>query len=96
MLVRGVLHTRHGTRQGRQKEYSHAAENENTGDAEKYYWQLPGLIQEWRTDWGQGNFPFYVVQLPRMGISKVHIVRDAELQTAGRYREYDTIERCTA
>ena len=44
-------------------------------DAEKYYWQLPCLINEWRTDWGQGNFPFYVVQLPRMGISNVHIIR---------------------
>jgi sialate O-acetylesterase len=51
-------------------------------DSEKYYWQLPALIEEWRSDWGQGNFPFYVVQLPRMGISGVHIVRDAELQTA--------------
>ena len=51
-------------------------------DAEKYYWQLPCLINEWRTDWGQGDFPFYVVQMPKMGISAIHIVRDAELQMA--------------
>jgi sialate O-acetylesterase len=51
-------------------------------DPEKYYWQLPALIEEWRTDWSQGDFPFYVVQLPRMGIGGVHVVRDAELQTA--------------
>jgi sialate O-acetylesterase len=51
-------------------------------DSSKYYWQLPALIDEWRSDWGQGNFPFYVVQMPRMGISEVRIVRDAELQTA--------------
>jgi sialate O-acetylesterase len=59
-------------------------------DSEDYYWQLPALIEEWRMDWdfetGPGDppypFPFYVVQLPRMGISGVHIVRDAQLQTA--------------
>ena len=53
-------------------------------DAEKYYWQMPCLIDEWRTDWGQNpsNFPFYIVQMPKMGLSSIHIVRDAELQTA--------------
>ena len=50
-------------------------------DSSKYYWQLPCLIDEWRNDWGQGVFPFYVVQMPKMGISSIHIVRDAELQT---------------
>jgi sialate O-acetylesterase len=51
-------------------------------DSSKYYWQLPCLIDEWRTDWDQGIFPFYVVQMPKMGINSIHIVRDAELQTA--------------
>lgn len=51
-------------------------------DSSKYYWQLPCLISEWRTDWNQGNFPFYVVQMPKMGINSIHIIRDAELQTA--------------
>ena len=50
-------------------------------DSAKYYTQLPCLIEEWRTDWGQGDFPFYVVQMPKMGIGSIHIVRDAELQT---------------
>ena len=54
----------------------------NAKDAGNYYWQLPALIDEWRTDWAQGDFPFYVVQLPRMGLGQVHVVRDAELQTA--------------
>jgi hypothetical protein len=54
----------------------------NAKDAEKYYWQLPCLIREWRTDWGQGDFPFYVVQMPKMGLGSIHIVRDAELQAA--------------
>jgi sialate O-acetylesterase len=52
-------------------------------DSSKYYWQLPCLIEEWRTDWDQDmkDFPFYVVQMPKMGISSIHIVRDAELRT---------------
>jgi sialate O-acetylesterase len=58
-------------------------------DAEQYYWQLPALIDEWRADWNQGDFPFYVVQMPRMGIGKVHVIRDAELQTA---RNMDSVE----
>jgi sialate O-acetylesterase len=57
-------------------------DSRSANDAEKYYWQLPCLINEWRTDWQQGDFPFYIVQLPKMGISNVGIVRDAELQTA--------------
>jgi sialate O-acetylesterase len=50
-------------------------------DSSKYYWQLPCLIAEWSADWGQGILPFYVVQMPKMGINSIHIVRDAELQT---------------
>jgi sialate O-acetylesterase len=57
-------------------------DSRSANDAEKYYWQLPCLINEWRTDWGQGDFPFYVVQMPKMGLGSIHIVRDAELQTA--------------
>jgi sialate O-acetylesterase len=63
-------------------------------DAEKYYWQLPALINEWRADWAQDgspalDFPFYVVQMPRMGIGKVHVIRDAELQTAQDIRNVE-------
>jgi sialate O-acetylesterase len=50
-------------------------------DSSKYYTQLPCLIEEWRNDWAQGDFPFYVVQMPKMGIGSIHIVRDAQLQT---------------
>jgi sialate O-acetylesterase len=57
-------------------------DSRSSKDAGKYYWQLPCLINEWRTDWGQGDFPFYVVQMPKMGLSSIHTVRDAELQTA--------------
>ena len=57
-------------------------DSRSANDSEKYYWQMPCLIDEWRTDWGQGDFPFYIVQMPKMGLSSIHIVRDAELQTA--------------
>jgi sialate O-acetylesterase len=55
-------------------------DSRSANDAQKYYWQLPCLIEEWRNDWGQGLFPFYVVQMPKMGLKSIHIVRDAELQ----------------
>lgn len=57
-------------------------DSRSANDAEKYYWQLPCLIDEWRSDWGQPSFPFYVVQMPKMGLNSIHIVRDAELQAA--------------
>ena len=54
----------------------------NARDAENYYAELPMLIEEWRKDWAQGSFPFYIIQMPRLGISQIHIVRDAELHAA--------------
>ena len=33
------------------------------GRANTYYQLLPALIKEWRSDWGQGNIPFFIVQL---------------------------------
>jgi sialate O-acetylesterase len=54
----------------------------NARDAGNYYAELPILIEEWRKDWAQGDFPFYIIQMPRLGISQIHIVRDAELQAA--------------
>ncbi|MGE5529220.1 MAG: sialate O-acetylesterase [Patescibacteria group bacterium] len=35
----------------------------NTRDADVYKDYLVGLISEWRADWGQGDFPFQIVQL---------------------------------
>lgn len=35
----------------------------NAGRAQQYEALLPTLIQDWRTRWGQGNFPFLIVQL---------------------------------
>ncbi len=38
--------------------------NSGPGAAELYRHQLPLLISDWRTRWGQGDFPFAWVQLP--------------------------------
>ena len=39
----------------------------NSGRAWQYRKLLPALIGSWRGAWGQGEFPFYVVQLPGYG-----------------------------
>lgn len=36
--------------------------NEQT--PETYRSRLPAMIRQWRKNWGQGDFPFYIVQLP--------------------------------
>lgn len=36
----------------------------NSGNPKLYAKTLPALIQDWRTKWNQGNFPFLYVQLP--------------------------------
>ena len=35
----------------------------NAGRAHEYRTLFPTMIQSWREDWGQGDFPFYFVQL---------------------------------
>ena len=35
----------------------------NAGRAYQYRKLMPAMIQSWREDWGQGDFPFYQVQL---------------------------------
>ncbi|MCB9263962.1 MAG: hypothetical protein H6558_02940 [Lewinellaceae bacterium] len=33
------------------------------GRQEEYRQLLPAMIRDWRTQWGQGDFPFLIVQL---------------------------------
>lgn len=48
-----------------------------------YRYLLPLLIQSWRKEWGQGNFPFAIVQLPVWEKSNAfRFIREAELNTA--------------
>ena len=41
----------------------------NTWRAYQYQKLLPALIRAWRTQWGEGDFPFLIVQLPNYGES---------------------------
>jgi sialate O-acetylesterase len=54
----------------------------NPTNANSYYTMLPGLMYEWRKDWGQGDFPFAIVQNHYDEDNEpAAIVRDAQLQT---------------
>lgn len=35
----------------------------NAGNAQLYRKQMPAMIKNWRDDWGQGEFPFFMVSL---------------------------------
>lgn len=39
----------------------------NTGHAEQYARLFPKMIEDWRAQWGEGDFPFLFVQLPNNG-----------------------------
>ena len=61
----------------------------NSQRAKQYRKILPALIADWRGRWGEGNFPFYIVQLanyggnpPQPGRSGWAELREAQLLTA--------------
>lgn len=65
----------------------------NTGRAWQYRLLLPLLIESWRQDWEQGDFPFYFVQLanfmaprPNPGNSSWAELREAQNLTARQLR----------
>lgn len=35
----------------------------NRNEADKYVKLMPGLVENWRSEWGVGDFPFYYVQI---------------------------------
>jgi sialate O-acetylesterase len=60
----------------------------NTGQALKYRALLPAMIGDWRHAWGEGDFPFYIVQLanymarkPEPGESNWAALREAQFLT---------------
>lgn len=60
----------------------------NTGGTKSYYETFPALIGEWRKMWGQGEFPFYYVQLANFSVPAQQpgengwsLVRDAQFKT---------------
>lgn len=61
----------------------------NAGRAHQYRALLPAMIKNWRADWGQGDFPFLIVQLApyrkivnEPGDSDWAELREAQLRTA--------------
>jgi sialate O-acetylesterase len=63
----------------------------NAGRAYQYREMFPLMIQNWREDWGQGEFPFYWVQLadfmaekPQPGDSAWAELREAQTMTQDR------------
>ncbi len=61
----------------------------NTGRAGQYHQLLSDMIGGWRKAWGEGNFPFLIIQLPNFmhvslqpGESQWADLREAQLQTS--------------
>lgn len=61
----------------------------NEARAEQYNILLPTMIKSWREKWGQGNFPFAIIQLPNYRAIKPEpeesawsFVREAQRKTA--------------
>ena len=53
----------------------------NTGNPEQYTRLFPAMIQNWREAWGQGDFPFYFVQIAPYDYgehTKSYQLRDAQ------------------
>ncbi len=72
----------------------------NAGRAWQYRLLLPLMIEGWRQDWEQGDFPFYLVQLanfmsprPQPGNSSWAELREAQSQAALQLRN---VERAVA
>jgi sialate O-acetylesterase len=63
----------------------------NASRAKEYQVLFPAMIENWRKDWGQGNFPFYFVQLanymarkPQPGDSAWAELREAQTLTMSK------------
>jgi sialate O-acetylesterase len=58
----------------------------NRNEADKYVKLLPGLVENWRSLWGVGDFPFYYVQIAPFdygtgGLSSAYL-REAQLKAS--------------
>jgi sialate O-acetylesterase len=47
----------------------------NAGNAKLYQKQMPGMIKNWREDWGQGEFPFFMVSLANF-MARINVPTD--------------------
>ena len=60
----------------------------NRNEPDQYLDLLPGLVENWRSEWGIGDFPFYYIQIAPFdygltGISSAYL-REAQLKAASR------------
>jgi sialate O-acetylesterase len=58
----------------------------NRNEADKYVLLLPGMVENWRSVWGVGDFPFYYVQIAPFdygsgGLSSAYL-REAQLKAS--------------
>lgn len=58
----------------------------NRNEADKYVLLLPGLVANWRSEWGVGDFPFYYMQIAPFdygpgGLNSAYL-REAQLKAA--------------
>jgi len=65
----------------------------NAGQAYQYRTLLPTMIDSWHHNWGQGDFPFLIVQLAGFGDKQIHPgddawaeLREAQWMTAQKVR----------
>jgi len=65
----------------------------NAGQAYQYRSLLPAMIGDWRSAWGEGNFPFLIVQLAGFGTPASQAgddgwaeLREAQAMTAKNYK----------
>lgn len=71
----------------------------NQARAAQYRKLLPVLVADWREQFGQGDFPFYVISLPAFMARRTEPgttdgwaeVRDAQIFTAGTVRNADVV-----
>lgn len=58
--------------------YQGEADADATGRGPYYSRALPAMIQDWRKQWGEGEFPFLIVQISSFNNNSFALVRDAE------------------
>ncbi|MEI7901912.1 MAG: autotransporter-associated beta strand repeat-containing protein [bacterium] len=61
--------------------YQGEANANSSGQIRQYRVLLPTLIADWRSRWQQGDFPFYIVQLPNYSATLWPSMREAQLLT---------------
>ena len=56
----------------------------NTGEPKFYATLLPLMIKNWRDNWNEGDFPFYLVQIAPYNFGdaiKSEVLRESQLKT---------------